>query len=100
MEINYPNDLEPTEVVERIKNELGGRKLGKILTFEISETELNVTIKKMGTSTLSFTRSSDSENINWVLSKEKIALTHRPLKSDMIEKLTAVIKKTGGEVTS
>ena len=100
MEIKYKNDTVPEEIVARIKTELGGRKLGKILDFVISSTSLEVTIKKMGTSILTFERNQQEDGISWVLTKEKIALTHRPMKKDMVEKLAVVISKTGGEMVS
>ena len=98
MEIQYPEGKQPEEIINDIETQLGGRKLGKILDFKISGSGLEVVIKKMGTSTLTFEQDSNKSGTSWTLTKEKIALTHRPMKSDMLGKITAIIEKTGGKI--
>ena len=90
----------PEEILSAIKEKLGGRKLGKMVTFELEGADLTVTIKKMGTSHLNFKNYSADNGVEWRLEKEKIALSHRAFKSEVLEKLTHVVEQTGGEIAS
>lgn len=89
---------EPNEILSNIQEQLGGRKLGKLLHFDLDSDTLDVTIKKMGTSKLSFTQTKLSSGLEWELTDEKIALSHKAFKGDVLKKLTKVIELTGGQV--
>lgn len=95
--ISY-KDGSPEEILAAIKEKLGGRKLGKMVSFELVGTDLEVTIKKMGTSHLGFKNYGNGSGVEWRLEKEKIALSHRAFKNEVLEKLTHVIEQTGGEI--
>ena len=88
----------PEEILEEIKEQLGGRKLGKMLHFDLENGNLGVTIKKMGTSQLYFERVQNGGALIWELQTEKIALAHKAFKSEVLEKLTKIITQTGGTV--
>ncbi len=90
----------PEDIVEKIRSELGGRKLGEMLDFSLSGDKLNVVIKKMGTSQLEFSIKRDNPGSNWTLSQEKIALSHKVFKAEMMGKLTKIIERVGGKVTA
>ena len=70
-----------------------------MLEFKLKDGHLGITIKKMGTSYLFFTRESNERQLVWKLKTEKIALTHRAFKGDVMEKLTKVISQTGGSIS-
>ncbi|NRA45181.1 MAG: hypothetical protein HRU09_09525 [Oligoflexales bacterium] len=97
MNITY-KEGSPEEILSAIKEKLGGRKLGKMVTFELEGTDLAVTIKKMGTSHLSFKNYGNDSGVEWRLEKEKIALAHKAFKNEVLEKLTHVVEQTGGEI--
>ena len=48
------NENNVDEVLSKIQGEIDGREMGKILTFSHAGSELTITIKKLGTSTLNF----------------------------------------------
>ena len=99
MYIEY-NNGSPSEILSAIKEQLGGRKLGKILSFKLEGDDLAVTIKKMGTSYLNFKSVGNGEGIRWELEKEKIALTHKTFRKEMIDKLSKAIAQTGGNLNA
>ena len=94
----YFKDKNPDEVIEGIKEKLGGRKLGDLLDFELEGSDIRVTIRKMGTSVLEFTHSQAEDGHHWLLSKEKLALTHRAFKGEIIEKLGKIVQSLGGQI--
>ena len=99
MEI-YFKDKNAKEVIEGIKDKLGGRKLGDLLEIEADGDDIRVTIRKMGTSTLEFSHQEKKDGHTWAPSKEKLALTHRAFKGEILEKLTNIIDSMGGKVIS
>jgi len=99
MEI-YFKDKNTQEVIDGIKSKLGGRKLGDLLEIEAEGEDIRVTIRKMGTSVLEFSHRDQKEGHKWELSKEKLALTHRAFKGEIVEKLTDIIGSMGGKVIS
>lgn len=99
MEI-YFKDKNAQEVIDGIKTQLGGRKLGELLQIEADGEDIRVTIKKMGTSVLEFSHSEKNSGHHWALSKEKLAMTHRAFKGEILEKLTHIIDSMGGKVLS
>ena len=88
----------PEEIVARLEDKLEGRKLGKMVSFDLSGNNLEVTIKKMGKSSLYFQGSSKGKGTEWELEDEKIALTHRAFKGEVLSKITKIVEQIGGEV--
>lgn len=99
MEIQF-KDKDTKAVIEGIKNKLDGRKLGDLLEIEADGEDIRVTIRKMGTSTLEFSHQKTKEGHSWELSKEKIALTHKAFRGEIIEKLTHIVDSLGGKIIS
>lgn len=97
MRISF-KDIKPSDVLEQIREKLDGRKLGDMVHFELRGTDLEVTIKKMGTSTLTFKNVGKGDHIEWELTSEKIALAHKAFKGDVMEKITKVVTQVGGKV--
>ncbi len=99
MEVTFPEKNLGT-IVEKIKTALGGRELGKMVSFDQNGQEMVVTISKFGTSTLTFNCASTADGCKLTLGKEKIALAHKPLKNEVTEKIIKVIQQAGGNVTA
>ncbi len=90
------NDLDV--IIAKIKDELKDRDMGKILNFTHSDSDLRITIKKLGTSTLDFSVCEDDGGLLVELTKEKLALSHRPLKKELVQKLEKIVEKIGGSM--
>lgn len=99
MKITYKKK-DPQEILSLIEERLGGRKLAKILSFKLEGNDLFVTIKKMGTSQLNFSHVENQGEITWTLTKEKIALSHKAFKGEVLNKLAKVVSDTGGQLSS
>lgn len=88
----------PQDIVATIKNRLSGRRLGQIVDITLDNGDLKVTIKKMGTSCLSFSQVNNSDGVHWRLSDEKIAFSHRAFKSEVLEKIVNIVEQAGGTI--
>ena len=97
MEVTFPEKNLGT-IVDKIKSALGGRELGKMVSFDHSGNEMVVTISKFGTSTLHFDCKETPNGCQLTLGKEKIAFAHKPLKNEVTEKIIKVIQQAGGSV--
>ncbi|MCB9229327.1 MAG: hypothetical protein H6618_06925 [Deltaproteobacteria bacterium] len=97
MQISYQSG-NAEDILERIREQLGGRKLSKILEFDLQGDDLRVTIRKMGSSHLHFVRQERKGSLTWELQSEKIALAHRAFKDEVMEKIIKIIMQTGGSV--
>lgn len=97
MKISYAKGT-PEEVIAAIQAKLEGRKLGEMVNFDLNGTGLDVTIKKLGTSLLSFQQIAKTQGLAWHLTKEKIALSHRPFKDEVMDKIAKIVEQTGGKM--
>lgn len=86
-------------IISKLKEVMGDRELSKMVNFDKQGDGLLVTISKLGTSTLQFDCKQTPQGCHLTLSKEKIALAHRPLKGDVTSKIIKVIEKAGGKVS-
>ena len=98
MKIFFPKKPSSEEVIQKITSEMGSRKIADLLSFDASDTSLEILIKSMGTSKLTFDRKEGSDETCFALCKEKIALTHRAFKGELTKKLVTIIEKAGGRV--
>ncbi len=98
MKIFFPEN-DPEKNVSSIEEELGGRKLGKMVKFILDDGNLKVKISKLGTSELNFSYAANGDGMTWELSKEKIALSHKAFKDEVMDKIFKIIKKVGGEIS-
>lgn len=96
MKFKFPNKSDLGEIVEKFKKNLEGRKLGKIVSLSAAGSSLDVTIKKLGTSTLKFQSQTEGEDLILELENQKIALAHRKFKGEVLDKLVDVIETCGG----
>ena len=87
------------KVLASIRNAMGDRALGQIVSFNMSKGQLEVVIAKMGTSTLQFKEKEAASGLEYFLENEKIAFTHRAFKNEVTAKIVQVIEKAGGKVT-
>lgn len=97
MKFFFPKN-EPDVLIAEIMEELGGRELGKLLSFEVHGNDLKVTISKLGTSVIEFQGHSRDGGIEYGMTREKIAFAHKAFKSDVMVRLCKVIEKVGGTV--
>ncbi|HYX33048.1 MAG TPA: hypothetical protein VE954_08020 [Oligoflexus sp.] len=98
MQIQF-SDSDPQSVIKKLEDAMGGRQLGNMVQFGMSGNDMIVTISKLGTSTLTFKCDQTPKGCHFALTKEKIALTHRPLKGEVTDKIVKVIQKAGGQVS-
>jgi hypothetical protein len=91
-------ETDPSKIISAIKNTMGSRQLAQVVSFELDSSDLIVTISKLGKSTLTFERISHDGGCQYELKKEKIALAHRPMKSEVTSKILKVIEKSGGKI--
>ena len=99
MKFSFPQS--PTEdITKKIMDQLGGRELGNMVSFQSSSNGLTVVISKLGTSKLEFSRSDSGDRTSFELVKEKIAFAHKPFKDEVTGKLASVIEKAGGSLDS
>lgn len=86
------------KILESIKIAMGDRKLAEIVNFSLETGRLEVKISKFGTSVLDFAESETEKGLEYCLTSEKIALTHRGLKDEVKAKIVECIEKAGGQV--
>ncbi|WP_141735360.1 hypothetical protein [Oligoflexus tunisiensis] len=98
MQIQF-SENDPQAVIQKLQDAMGGRQLAKMVNFDMSGNEMIVTISKLGTSTLHFKCDQTPQGCHFALTKEKIALAHRPLKGEVTEKIVKVIQRAGGQVS-
>ena len=97
MKFRFPKQ-DGKAIVKAIEQALGGRSLADMVKFDASPTNLIVTISKLGTSTLTFSRTDAGNEVEYALKEEKIAFTHKAFKDDVTQKLLNVIEKAGGKL--
>lgn len=85
-------------VVTAINGALSGRRLGELVKLTASGNDLVLTISKLGTSTLTFSGKPKDKGMEFNLSSEKIAFTHKPMKEDFKEKISKAIAQAGGKI--
>jgi hypothetical protein len=93
------NETDRTKILAGIKEAMGDRKLAEIVRFEMNSGTLEVIISKLGTSTLTFKEKIADQGIEYALTNEKIAFTHKAFKDEVTNKILSVIKDAGGKVT-
>lgn len=97
------------QLLSDVRNAISGRELGKIVSFEAppesscapgSGFALKVVISKVGTSYLNFQITPMASGSGFLarLESEKIALAHRPFRSDIESKLARVLTSCGATV--
>jgi hypothetical protein len=92
-------DTDPAKVRDLIVNALGGRELGKMVSFDLRDDQLVVTISKFGTSTLQFKCEKTKDSWEFQLGQQKIAFAHRAFESDVKSKILKVIESIGGKIS-
>ncbi len=92
------SEKDPEKILKSLDEAMGDRALSKIVSFHLSGNTLTVKLSKLGTSTLEFKQELKDEGSQFLQTKEKIALSHKALKSEVTSKIIRVIKKAGGIV--
>lgn len=99
MKIQFPKQP-GSEIIASLQKVLTGRSLGDLVSLEEQGSDLVMKISKLGTSSLTFSRSETGTHALYTLSSEKIAFAHRAFKDEVKDKLVHVIEKAGGTVLS
>lgn len=97
MEFSFP-DTDTQTVTDKIMEKLGGRELGKMVSFNPTPEGLEVVISKLGTSRLSFSKTENNGFAIFRLTEEKISLTHRAFKDEVQAKMRKIIVQAGGTI--
>ncbi len=77
---------------------MAGRKLADMVNITLTKGKLEVIISKLGTSTLTFAEKESDKGLEYNLTSEKIAFTHKAFKDEVKDKIVKVIEKAGGKV--
>jgi hypothetical protein len=88
-----------SKILASIKAAMGDRKLAEIVNFSLTPGNLEVTISKLGTSTLTFKEKQVNNGFEYALANEKIAFTHKAFKDEVTDKIVKVIQAAGGQVS-
>jgi hypothetical protein len=88
-----------TEFVEKLKAALAGREIAKIVSFRTAPEEITVIFSKLGTTEIKYQVVSKASGFVATLATEKVALAHRPFKSEIQAKLVSAMQKIGAKVT-
>lgn len=99
MKIQFPKQSN-AEVIASLQKILTGRSLGDLVSIEDLGNSMMMKISKLGTSSLTFSRSESDKDVTYILTEEKIAFAHRAFKDDVKEKLIHVVEKAGGKMLS
>jgi hypothetical protein len=87
------------KVLESIESAMGGRKLAEMVSFALKTGKLEITISKLGTSTLEFSEKLTEKGLEYSLAAEKIAFAHRAFKDEVKAKIIKVVETAGGKVS-
>ncbi|ETW98642.1 MAG: hypothetical protein ETSY2_42490 [Candidatus Entotheonella gemina] len=94
------NNTTPQVVIQRMIKELKNRKLERMVNFDLTESKLIVTIRKLGCSRLVFDVKSDASGHEFSLRERHIVLTHRPFRVEVEKLIQEVVDDLGGQVTT
>jgi hypothetical protein len=85
------------EGIAQLEKRIKKTPIGQWIQFEIQDSgELRVLIQKLGTSTLEFRGGQGPGGIYWELSREKIAFSHKPFRSEAIKQIEEAVRTLGG----
>ena len=98
MKIEFPK--KPTDqIVKDLNDVMDKRELSQTVSLSHKGKELVMTVSRMGTSTLVFTRTDSKKRAHFSLTSEDIAFAHKPLYGQFKEQLLSVVREAGGKVT-
>lgn len=101
MRFSFDNNTTPQAVIERMTDELKKQGLTQIVRFNLSESELVVTIRKLGQSRLVFDVKKRGESGHeFSLREQQTALTHRPFRAEVEKLIQEVVDDLGGYVAA
>ncbi len=97
MKVNFA-EKNRDKILASIKDAMAGRKLADMVDITLTKGKLEVIISKLGTSTLTFAENENDKGLEYNLTSEKIAFTHKAFKDEVKDKIVKVIEKAGGTV--
>jgi len=90
----------PDQFSEKITRIMRGGELGKIASIKRINNEMIISFSKFGTSTMVYTLEEIGNGFKASLKKEKIAITHSLLKSEIESKLSVLMQRLGAIIIS
>jgi hypothetical protein len=97
MKFFFPSK-DTAKIIDDLQESLSGRKLGKMVSIDLSGELIHVTISKLGTSVIQFASKQKDSGQEWSVSSEKIAFSHKAFKEEVMEKLYKIVEGVGGTV--
>ena len=87
------------EFISKVTSMLSSRELGKIVSISAKdENDVVVTFSKLGKSEVIFSLKSKNSGFECVHKSEKIAITHKVLRSDIENKFAKVLESNGAAI--
>ena len=97
MKFFFP-ETDAAKIVTSLNDAMSGRKLGKMVDIESKGSEIKITISKLGKTTIEFSQTPADGGVEWSKTKEKVALSHRAVKGEVIEKIYKIVVGVGGKI--
>lgn len=91
-------EADPEKALSAVQNALESRDLKKMVSIDFDGEDLVVTISKLGKSKLRFTPQATPKTLKYSLTQEKIALSHRVFKDEVIQEVREILEEADGTV--
>ncbi|MBX9703666.1 MAG: hypothetical protein K2X39_05890 [Silvanigrellaceae bacterium] len=91
-------NLSSQDFVNKVTSAIQGRELGKIVSLKIENNQMLVLFSKLGKSEVVYDIISQGSGFKCVFKSEKIALTHKPLRSTIEGKLEQIFVSQGAKI--
>lgn len=88
----------PKFAVTKVEEKLVGWPLKNLVSFDVCQNKMTLTIKKLGTSIIEFNIEKSHEKLIFKKSKEKIALSHKAIRNVVESKLTEAVRSIEGKI--
>lgn len=92
------DDANIQDFVQQVTTSLAGRELGKLASMNVAGQNLTIVFSKLGKSELVYSVEHLGRGFKCVHRSEKIALTHKPLRSEIESKLSKLLENSGASV--
>jgi len=98
VQISFQNKT-AASALKAVSSGLSNWDFGKNISLDLGENLMTITIKKMGTSKISFNVVRVGKMVHFLKKEEKIAISHRPIRSVIESKLISIVKENNGSVS-
>ena len=98
MIISFPRNFDVDSFKEEMISKLKSSEIGCDIEVKTSLDDVNITIKKFGTSSFTFERSQNIENTTFTLKEEQIATLHKAFRPMIMQEVSKIVENVGGTV--